>query len=169
MRKPTWRQEQQLEICTSVCPHYLRTLARRRENECKIWLEDRNEPTSLQPLFESNFNLLSVFVSKFIGSDLCCLHNWRSWSFDWSCSPAEIDFFFQKIRDFSVNRTDRVAPTLVVTGFFSIFISFAPLLDVKNYDVPQKSMRNGSLSTAVSFDMDSARSVYTQPSSDGSF
>jgi len=79
-------------------------------------------------------------------------------------------FFFKKIRDFSVNRTDnRVAPTLVVTGFFSIFISFAPLLDVKNYDVPQKSMRNGSLSTAVSFDMDSARSVYTQPSSDGSF
>ncbi len=49
--------------------------ARRHENECKIWLEDRNEPTSLQPLFESNFNLLSVFVSKFIGSDLCGLHN----------------------------------------------------------------------------------------------
>ena len=29
--------------------------ARCRESECKIWLEDRNEPTSLQPLFVSNF------------------------------------------------------------------------------------------------------------------
>ncbi len=84
------RMEQQLEICTSVCPHYLWTLASKTPSQCKVWLEDRNEPTSLQPLFVSNFNLLSVFVSKFIGSGLCCLHNWRSWSFDLSCSPAEI-------------------------------------------------------------------------------
>lgn len=74
-----------------------------------------------------------------------------------------------KIKDFSVNHTDGVAPTLEVTGFFSVIILLVPLLDVKHYDVPPKSRGNRGISTAVSFDMCSDRSVHTQPSFDGSF
>ncbi len=152
-------------------PYYWRTLF-------TYYCDDRER---VQDLFGWKTGMSQQAYNLCLGATLSCyLYLWANSSVPISatCTTDEVDHSIRSaapLRSWALKfKIFRWIIQMVLLRHWKSLGSFPSLSSwyrclTSCYDVPPKSRRNWGISTAVSFDMRSDRSVYTQPSCDGSF